>query len=244
MLRFLGQKTPRRILLGGLPTIALLTSMAAAAATCVVIVIGSQCPEGAQACLGPAAVGQPNVDVPESSPSPSRTPRATPETVPPVTPSVTPPKATPSEPTPSVTPPKASPAARTPGPQLGADGQDPRAGEFVQEVELRRSAAGCQPLRDNEVLRDAAKSQALELWSRQGAAAHVDHKGATAQDRATKLGYNGRVIEVVASGTKRVDQVVGAFDWVMTDSDLLDCTYKSSGAAVVDGFWVLVLGSV
>jgi hypothetical protein len=85
---------------------------------------------------------------------------------------------------------------------------------------------------------------ALALQSEKGLSPHVDKKGATAQDRVSRLGYRGSVIEVVASGSEKVSQVVGAFDWVMTDSDLLDCKYKSSGAAVVSGYWVLLLGTV
>jgi uncharacterized protein YkwD len=92
------------------------------------------------------------------------------------------------------------------------------------------------------MLRSAAADHARELSSARGAASHVDRQGTTAQDRASRLGYRGSVIEVVASGTQQVSEVVSAIDGVMPGSDLLDCTYRSSGAAVVDGFWVLVLG--
>jgi uncharacterized protein YkwD len=116
--------------------------------------------------------------------------------------------------------------------------------QFMREIEVRRAAVGCKPLTRSSALQSAAMDHALALWSEKGSLSHVDNKGATAQDRASRLGYPGSVVEVVANGSEKVSQVVGAFDWVMTDSDLLDCKYKSSGAAVVSGYWVLVLGTV
>lgn len=230
MVRFIGRKGSRTVLLGGLPAIALLAGIATAAA-CVVIVINVDCPEGSETCS--VSVGKPGPNGGAKSPSP-----ASPRAPSPASPRV------PSSPTRSLpaSPGGVTSSPATPGDRLSADGKDPRVRELVQAVELRRTAAGCPPLEEDTLLRNAAMDHALELSSARGVASHLDKKGATAQDRAIRLGYRGSVIEVVASGTQQVDEVVGAVEGVMTDSDLLNCTYRSSGAAVVDGFWVLVLG--
>lgn len=237
MHRFIG-RVVARALYGGLPTVVLVLVGVAAAAACIVTVPDPSCPSNSSGCSGKATNVRPSAAVARptgvtaANRGMARAPMPATKSSP-----------TPTSPAKRPAPPLTSPSPADGGSRPDLTGSDPRADAFTKQVDVRRSSAGCGPLRRNEALRNAAMNQAAELWAERSAS-HVDSKGATARDRASRLGYQGSVIEMVAHGTRQVEDVVGAFDWVMADSDLLDCKYHSAGAAVIDGVWVLVLGDV
>jgi uncharacterized protein YkwD len=214
MLRFLKRRSAGGVLLGGLPLIALLSGAAVATAAGVVIVITTQCPPGSSACQNPTPGLTQSGD-----PSPAAAHSGGP-----------------SSSLPTTTP------TTTTGTDSQPDADDATTAAFVKEVQQLRTDAGCTTLHPNEALKAAAREYAIQMRSGNGPVLHVDAQGATAQDRAARNGYQGHVIEMAASGTTNVDQALKAFEQVMHDSDLLNCRYRSSGAAVVEGYWVLVLG--
>jgi hypothetical protein len=70
----------------------------------------------------------------------------------------------------------------------------------------------------------------------------VDSVGGTAQDRVSGRGYRGNVIELVATGTLRPDEFTSALGQLVRRTELLDCRFRSVGAAVADQHLVMVLG--
>lgn len=112
---------------------------------------------------------------------------------------------------------------------------------LVKPVDALRIRSGCRPLVSDDALRRAAQARVAAL-AEQGGVSHVDDVGQTAQDRVRGQGYTGDVIELVASGTLRPVEFGAALTQLVKQTDLLDCRYRSVGAAVADRHLVMVLG--
>jgi uncharacterized protein YkwD len=115
------------------------------------------------------------------------------------------------------------------------------AAALVRSVDALRVRSGCRPLEHDDALRRSAKARAAAL-AEQGGVSHVDGVGGTAQDRAARLGYTGKVVELVAAGALRPDEFGAALVQLVNRTDLLDCRFRSVGAAVADRHLVMVLG--
>lgn len=115
------------------------------------------------------------------------------------------------------------------------------AAELVRSVDVLRVRSGCRTLAPDDALRRSARARAAAL-AEQGGVSHVDGVGGTAQDRAARLGYTGKVVELVAAGALRPDEFGAALVQLVNRTDLLDCRFRSVGAAVVDRHLVMVLG--
>ena len=119
--------------------------------------------------------------------------------------------------------------------------------EVVRLVNEERSRAGCDPLKVDEVLGQAAREHSHSL-ARDGA---VTQKGSlhnsSAGDRARDKGYDRTAGEIVASGYDTAEDVVRA--WTGRSgmgSMLMNCDVKETGVGVVradDGpYWTQILG--
>ncbi|HEY6793873.1 MAG TPA: hypothetical protein VI248_04235 [Kineosporiaceae bacterium] len=136
-------------------------------------------------------------------------------------------------------------AARAPAvhARAGAAGGAASPAELVREVNKLRVRAGCAAATGNAALQRAARGYVL-VASDAGGVAHVDGVGGTAQDRARRQGYRGSVIELVAEGSLQPDEFGAALPQLVNQSDLLDCRFRSVGAAVANRHLVIVLGDL
>jgi uncharacterized protein YkwD len=112
---------------------------------------------------------------------------------------------------------------------------------LVRQVNDLRVRAGCSAVTRNPALQRAAQGY-VQVLGAAGGVSHVDGVGGTAQDRARRQGYPGNVIELVAEGSLQPDEFVAGLTQLVNQSDLLDCRYRSFGAAVAQRHLVIVLG--
>jgi uncharacterized protein YkwD len=112
---------------------------------------------------------------------------------------------------------------------------------LVRQVNDLRVRAGCSAVTRNQALQRAAQGY-VQVLGAAGGVSHVDGVGGTAQDRARRQGYPGNVIELVAEGSLQPDEFVAGLTQLVNQSDLLDCRYRSFGAAVAQRHLVIVLG--
>jgi len=115
------------------------------------------------------------------------------------------------------------------------------AAALVKPVDELRIRSGCRPLVRDDVLRRTARAHAVAL-DEQGGVSHVDSVGGTAQDRVRRQGYRGDVVELVATGTLRPGEFGTALAGLVDRTDLLDCRFRSVGAAMAGRHLVVVLG--
>lgn len=111
----------------------------------------------------------------------------------------------------------------------------------VQRINRLRVTAGCRAWRPAAPLQRAAQSYAFAL-SGSGVLSHVDSLGGTAEDRVRREGYRGSVIEVLASAVIDPDTVAAGLGLWADRTDLLDCRYRSFGAALDRGYLVVLVG--
>jgi uncharacterized protein YkwD len=111
----------------------------------------------------------------------------------------------------------------------------------VQRIGRLRVAAGCLPWHPAGPLQRTAQAYSRAI-SESGALFHVDALGGTAQDRARQAGYRGNVIELLASAVTDQDAFLNGLSPWADQTDLLDCRYRSFGAALDHGYLVVLVG--
>lgn len=112
--------------------------------------------------------------------------------------------------------------------------------QLLKRVDQQRVRAGCQTWTRSTVLDRAAQAQATVVAG--GGVSHVDGTGGTALDRARRQGYQGNVVEIVAQGALDPDEFMTAFVRIANQSDVLNCRFRTVGAAESRRHLVIVLG--
>ncbi|WP_418955543.1 sigma-70 family RNA polymerase sigma factor [Streptomyces tritici] len=147
-------------------------------------------------------------------------------------------------PSPSVPP---SPRASRPVPEPSRTAKPPTLAERVTRiVNLRRSEAGCGPLRLDPRLTGAARAHGRDMVAR-GYFDHASPDGRNVDARVSAAGYRWSAVgENLARGQREPEAVVGS--WMDSDGhrrNLLDCRYRDTGVAAVRGpdgtVWVQTL---
>ncbi|HEY9367675.1 sigma-70 family RNA polymerase sigma factor [Streptomyces sp.] len=150
-------------------------------------------------------------------------------------------------PTPSPTPSASPRPSPSPTPKASRTVARPSAVErLTRIVNLRRSEAGCGPLRTDPRLVEAARAHARDMVAR-GYFDHASPDGRNVDARIGAAGYPWSLVgENLAAGRTDPGAVVG--DWMGSDGhrrNLLDCRYRDTGVAAVPGpdgtVWVQTL---
>jgi uncharacterized protein YkwD len=153
--------------------------------------------------------------------------------------------ATKPAPKPSVT----RPTNRPPKPGPTASEREAMENEVIALTNAeRRKKKGCQPLRADTRLRDAAREHSADMKNR-GYFDHVTPNGIDPWERAKAAGYDQPSGENIARGQSTASEVVEA--WMKSEGhrdNILNCESKAIGVGVATGqngpWWTQMFGFV
>ncbi|MEU4269060.1 sigma-70 family RNA polymerase sigma factor [Streptomyces sp. NPDC026092] len=142
------------------------------------------------------------------------------------------PSPSPTTPTPTPTPTPSPKPTPTPTPTRTVTAEE----RLTRLVNQRRAQEGCAPLRTDARLNEAARAYARDMV-RRGYYAHNSPEGKFADARISAAGYEWSAwAENLARGSADPSAVFD--DWMdgsMHERNMLDCDYRDTGVAAVDG---------
>jgi uncharacterized protein YkwD len=134
-------------------------------------------------------------------------------------------------------PPETSQPTQTPKQQAGSP--DPaKAAEVVDLVNQFRESAGCDPLKVDSRLTDAAQKHSTDM-AQNNYFNHTSQDGRTFDQRIRAAGYQSPSAENIAKGQTSAQQVMQS--WMQSDGhrrNILNCRYSAIGVAVDKQGWL------
>jgi len=134
-------------------------------------------------------------------------------------------------------PPETSQPPQTPKQQPGSP-DAAKAAEVVELVNQFREGAGCDPLKVDSRLTDAAQKHSTDM-AQNNYFSHTSQDGRTFDQRIRAAGYPSPSAENIAKGQTSAQQVMQS--WMQSDGhrrNILNCRYSAIGVAVDKQGWL------